>query len=140
MSINLKYIINNIFKNKDEKYFYRFIGIENKETFNDELKTLEDKCVKFQDKCVIFDNEIPLSAEMELIQYIYNELQTMDISNIVNQDIVIFDEFEVNYEFLQALQYTVDLSIRNENFFNTNIRNNFINECNLNLKVGEATQ
>ena len=79
MSINLKYIINNIFKNKDEKYFYRFIGIENKDTFNDELKTLEDKCVKFQDKCVIFDNEIPLSAEMELIQYIYNELQTMEI-------------------------------------------------------------
>ena len=126
MSINLKYIINNIFKNKDEKYFYRFIGIENKDTFNDELKTLQDKCIKFQDKCVIFDNEIPLSAEMELIQYIYNELQTMDISNLVNQEIVIFDEFEVNYKFLQALQYCVDLSIRNENFFNVNIRNNFI--------------
>ena len=126
MSINLKYIINNIFKNKDEKYFYRFIGIENKDTFNDELKTLQDKCSKFQDKCVIFDNEIPLSAEMELIQYIYNELQTMDISILVNQEIVIFDEFEVNYKFLQALQYCVDLSIRKENFFNTKIRNNII--------------
>ena len=45
---------------------------------------------------------MPLSAEMELIQYIYNELQTMDIQILVNQDIVIFDEFEYNYRIFKS--------------------------------------
>ncbi len=114
------------FKNKGENYFYRFIGIDDVETYNDELKTLQFKSSELKNRCLIFDNEVLLNAEMELIEYIHNELQTMDISNIVNQDITIFDDYQINHKFLEGLQYVVNLGIYNEKFFNENIRNNFI--------------
>lgn len=114
------------FKNKGKNYFYRFIGIDDVATYNDELKTLQFKSSELEKRCLIFDNEVPLDAEMELIQYIYNELQTMDISNMVNQDITIFDDYQVNHKFLEGLQYVVNLGVCNEKFFNENIRNNFI--------------
>ncbi|MGL5348552.1 MAG: YceG family protein, partial [Peptostreptococcaceae bacterium] len=126
MGISLRQIISTMFKEKEQVYFYRFIGIKNKDEYNNELKLLQLKCDEIKDKVLIYDNEIPLSGEMELIQYIYSELQTMDIYNIVNQDIVIFDDYNINYRFLSALQYSVNLAIKNENFFNENIRNNFI--------------
>lgn len=114
------------FKNKNKNYFYRLIGIEDSTRYNDELRTLQSKCSELENTCLIFDREIKLSAEMELIQYIYNELQNMDITNIENQDITIFNDYNINCKFLKALQYTVNLGISNENFFNENIRNNFI--------------
>ncbi len=113
-------------KNNDKNYFYRFIGIEDFFKYNDELKTLQSKCSELENACLIFDNEIVLSGEMELIQYIYNELQTMNINDLINQDITIFDDFQINNKFLEALQYAVNLGMKNENFFNDNIRNNFI--------------
>lgn len=126
MEASFKYVISTMFKNKNSSYFYRFIGIKDKQEYDNELKTLQLKCSEIENKVVIFDNEIPLSGEMELIQYIYNELQTMNLNDIVNQDITIFDNYEINNKFLLALQYVVDLSIKNENFFNDNVRNNFI--------------
>lgn len=124
--MNLKYISSTMFKAKTKNYFYRLIGIENKEEYNNDLKLLQVKCSDNEHKCIIFDNEISLSGEMELIQYIYNELNTMDVENIISQDIVIFDVHEINNIFLEALQYCVNLAIKNENFLNSNIRNNFI--------------
>lgn len=114
------------FKNKGENYFCRFIGIDDVATYNDELKTLQFKSSELEKGCLIFDNEVPLDAEMELIQYIYNELQTMDISNMINQDITIFEDYNVNRKFLEGLQYVVNSGVCNEKFFNENIRNNFI--------------
>ncbi|MGL6108315.1 YceG family protein [Romboutsia sp.] len=126
MEISLKYLISTMFKPKKDSYFYRFIGIKNKDEYNNELKVIQLKCNEIKDKVIIFDNEIPLNGEMELIQYIYNELLTMDIYNMANQDIVIFDEYNINNRFLNALQYSINLAIQNEKFFNDNIRNNFI--------------
>ena len=126
MEKNLRTLINTMFKPKEQVYFYRFIGIKDKEQYNNDLKLLQSKCDEIENKVIVFDNEMPLSGEMELIQYIYNELQTMDISNLINQDIVIFDDYNTNYSFLKALQYSVNLAIKNESFFNNNIRNNFI--------------
>lgn len=126
MNINLKYIASNIFKQKDNTVFYRLIGLENKQEYNNELKLISVKCEEIQSQCILFDNDIPLSSEMELIKYIYNELNTMNIKDIVNQDIVIFDDNKINIKFLNALQYCIDLSLIKENFFNENIRNNFI--------------
>ncbi|MFR8620984.1 MAG: YceG family protein, partial [Romboutsia timonensis] len=42
------------------------------------------------------------------------------------QDIVLFDDENINRIFLESLDYIIPLSIKNENFFNENIRNNFI--------------
>ncbi len=123
---SIKYIISTMFKKKEQTYFYRFIGVKDKDEYNNELKLLQLKSEEIKDKVIIFDNEIVLNAEMELIQYIYSELQTMNINDIINQDIIIFEDNNINNNFLNALQYTINLSIKNENFFNENVRNNFI--------------
>jgi hypothetical protein len=63
---------------------------------------------------------------MELIQYIFNELASMDVYKMTTQDITIFDDFEVNFKFLSALEYVIPIACSKENFFNDNVRNNFI--------------
>ena len=50
---------------------------------------------------MLFENSIPMLGEMELIQYIYNELNTMDITNMQAQDIVLFDDENINRIFLE---------------------------------------
>ena len=107
-------------------YFYRYIGVKDEKNYNNVLKTLQTKCQENNDICLVFDNSLPLQGEMELIQYIFNELNTMDIYNLSNADITILNNFEENFRFLQALDYTVNLSLRNESFFNDSVRNNFI--------------
>ena len=94
-----------MFKPKEQVYFYRFIGIKDKDQYNNDLKLLQSKCDEIENKVIVFDNEMPLSGEMELIQYIYNELQTMDISNLINQDIVIFDDYNTNYSFVRLTMW-----------------------------------
>ncbi|MBX9137859.1 MULTISPECIES: YceG family protein [unclassified Clostridium] len=135
MAINLKNITSYMFRtiyeredtyNKFKPYFYRFIGVEDSSKYDDFIKTIQSKCIEEQDKCIIFDNSIPLSGEMELIQYIFNELASMDVYKITSQDITIFDDLEINFKFLSALEYIIPIACNKENFFNENVRNNFI--------------
>lgn len=128
-------IIHSMFRKKiersDSNYyfepcFYRVIGVEDSYNYNNILKTLNDKIEEYKDITLLFENSIPMLGEMELIQYIYNELNTMDIKNMQAQDIVLFDDENINRIFLKSLDYVIPLSIKNENFFNENIRNNFI--------------
>lgn len=107
-------------------YFYRYIGVKEENNYNNVLKTLKSKCLENEDICLVFDNNLPLQGEMELIQYIFNELNNMNICNLSNEDITILDDFEQNLNFLNALEYTVNLSLKNESFFNDSARNNFI--------------
>ena len=109
-----------------EPCFYRVIGVEDSHNYNNILKTLNDRIEEYKDITLLFENSIPMLGEMELIQYIYNELNTMDITNMQAQDIVLFDDENINRIFLESLDYIIPLSIKNENFFNENIRNNFI--------------
>lgn len=107
-------------------YFYRFIGVKDSDNYNNILKTLESKCLEHSEVSLIFDNDLELKGEMELIQYIYNELNTMNIFNISREEITILDNQEINNKFLLALEYVVNLSVAKENFFNDSVRNNFI--------------
>lgn len=134
MIVNLKQLTQMMFRKISQRenmglvfkpYFYRFIGLED-ENYNDILRTLKEKMDEHADKCVIFDNTIPINGEMELIEYIYNELNTMDITNMQSQDIVLFEDAKANLIFLKALDYVIPLAIQNESFFNDNVRNNFI--------------
>lgn len=135
MSISLRnltiYMFRTIYErsdkyNKLKPYFYRFIGTDNSLKYNDYIKTLESKCNEEKDKCIIFDGSIPLSGEMELIQYIFNELASMDIYKMTSQEIVIFNNSETNFKFLNALEYIISIACKKENFLNENVRNNFI--------------
>ncbi len=135
MAMDLKQITHSMFRKRFERtngckelepYFYRFIGVDDISNYNDVIRTLEDKCIEHKDQCIIFDNNMPLEGELELIQYIYNELNAMDIRNMQNADIVLFDDLQVNMMFLKALDYVIPLAVSKENFFNDNVRNNFI--------------
>ena len=135
MAINLRNITSYMFRtiyeredtyNKFKPYFYRFIGVDDSSKYNDCIKTIESKFIEEKDKCITFDNSIPLSGEMELIQYIFNELSSMDVYKMTSQDITIFDDFEVNFKFLSALECVRPSACSKENFFNDNVRNNFI--------------
>ena len=135
MTVDLLRIIQSMFTDKYSRkdingqfnsYFNRSIGVSNKEDYDDILSTLNKKCYENRDISLIFDGEIPLNGEMELIEYIYKELTSMNIFNIIDEDIVIFDDLAINTTFLESLQYIVELSVKNENFFNDSIRNNFI--------------
>ena len=135
MAMNLKQITHAMFRKRYERtngynqfrpYFYRFIGVDDVESYDDIIKTLADKCEEHKDKCIIFDNSLPLEGELELIQYIYNELNNMNVRDMQHADITIFDDQQVNITFLKALDYVVPLAIDKENFFNDNVRNNFI--------------
>lgn len=135
MAVDLQNITNYMFRtiyeredayNKFKPYFYRFIGVNDSFKYNDFIKTIESKFIDKKDKCIIFDNSIPLSSEMELIQYIFNELSSMDVYKMTAQDITIFNDFEVNFNFLSALEYVILIACSKEDFFNDNVRNNFI--------------
>ena len=106
--------------------FTRYIGVENKENYYDVLKTLATKFDENKDISLIFDGNIEMSGEFELIDHINKELGNMDVYSLSTQDIVLFDNLEVNNVFLKSLDYVVPLAIKNENFFNTSVRNNFI--------------
>ncbi|MGL5378425.1 YceG family protein [Clostridium sp.] len=135
MAINLKNITSYMFRSRYERedtyieckpYFYRFIGVDESTEYDSILKTIQSKCIEEKDKCIVFDGVIPLSGEMELIQYIFNELTTMNVFNMVSQDIVIFEDMDINKKFLSALDYVIPIAVEKENFFNNNVRNNFI--------------
>ncbi|MGL4876124.1 MAG: YceG family protein [Clostridium sp.] len=133
--MKLKDIIGYMFRKRYERdfdnpsfkpYFYRFIGVDNINDYDNILKTLQNKCDEVKDEAVIFDGNILLTGEMELIQYIYNELNNMDVFNMVSQDITIFNSREDNFKFLNALDYVIKIAIEKEKFFNDSVRNNFI--------------
>lgn len=119
----MRSLINNLFVKNDKNYFYRFIGIENLDTYNNDLKFIYDK---FNDNYIIFDGEIKMKAEIELIEYVYKELDVIDIRKLKNHEIILFEDKNINDLFIDSLQKVVNLSIINENFFNENTRNNFI--------------
>lgn len=109
-----------------ENYFYRFIGVKEENNYDNVLKTLQMKCEQHKEVCMLFDNDLPMLGEMELIGYIFSELNNMDIYNLSRADITILDNPMQNSKFLEALDYTVNLAIKKETFFNDNVRNNFI--------------
>ena len=135
MSSELKSTCFYIWRNKYERristgdfkpIFKRYIGVENKDNYDDILKTFSVKFEENKNLSLLFDGSIPMSGEFELINHINNELATMDIYNMQGQDIILFNDETVNKVFLKALDYIVPLAIRNENFFNESVRNNFI--------------
>lgn len=135
MSMSLKNACFNIWKSNTDRQgiktsfkpiFTRYIGVENSSEYNDILKTYFEKFKENPDTTMLFAGEIPMQAEFDLINYVGNELQKMNILDMQHQDIVLFDDTDINNAFLKALDYVIPLAIKHENFFNDNTRNNFI--------------
>lgn len=132
--MELTRLIVELFQKKDDHetqdeskpLFYRVIGINDEASYHNALKTLQVKYQEHLSLCLFFETEIPVQAELELIDYVYKELQQMAIDDLAHQDITLFDDQQVNHLFLNALDYTVKLAIKNEHFFSESVRNNFI--------------
>lgn len=116
-------LINDLFLKKDKNYFYRIIGVKDSNNYNNFLKTL---CEKLSNKNLMFDGEIKLNAEINLIEYVYNDLKNADINNLKSHEIILFEDNYVNNLFIQSLQKTVNLAVLTEEFFSEGTRNNFI--------------
>lgn len=134
MSMSLKNACFNIWKsNYDRKginskfkpLFIRYIGVENLNEYNNILKTFSEK-VNQSPYSIFFDRNIPMQAEFDIINYVGQELKTMNINDLKNQDIVLFNDIEYNKIFLESLSFVVNLAIKQENFFNESSRNDFI--------------
>jgi len=134
MSMSLKNACFNIWKNNYERkginssfkpLFVRYIGVENPNEYNDVLKTYVEKA-KNCPYALFFNETIPMQAAFDIINYIGNELRTMDVYNLKTQDIVLFSTPQINRIFLESLDTVVNLALKQESFFNTNTRNDFI--------------
>ena len=134
MAMELTRLIFEIFRKRYERetqdglkpLFYRVIGMNDETSYHNALKTLQVKYHEHQSLCLFFEMEIPVQAELEVIDYVYKELQQMNIDDLAQQDITIFDDQQVNQLFLNVLDYTVKLASKNEQFFSESVRNNFI--------------
>lgn len=106
--------------------FIRYIGVEIQEEYDDILKTLMTKCEEHQDKSLIFDTEISL-GDAKIVSYFSEQLKSVDINHLTLEDITLFDNKpELSSRYLTALNEVITLSTEKENFFNENIKRNFI--------------
>ena len=106
--------------------FTRYIGVENQSKYDSVLKTILVKAQEDSTHTIYFDGQIPMDADFDFINSIKNELASMEVSQIASQDITLFEDAELNHQFLIALEYITNLAIRQENFLNNSVRNNFI--------------
>lgn len=107
--------------------FIRFVGTNSSSNeYNNILATLVNKIKERPKNVLCFDNDIPMEINFNIAQSIKSELATMDITSLSTQNIVMFKNEELNKKFLEALEYTVNLAIRQESFTESSLRNNFI--------------
>ena len=106
--------------------FIRYIGIENNQEYNDILKTFDTKIEENKDISILFTNEIPFPQNFQLLTDVSNGLQTIDVLNLKDDDIILFQNNTLNNIFIESLSYIINLAISNEHFINESTRNSFI--------------
>ena len=135
MSLSLQQIPFELWRRKSERkgirpqfkpVFTSYIGVENQGKYNDVLATIHSKIQDDPRHTIFFDGEILLDADFNFINAIKNELANMDVTHLSKQDITLFENSDLNHVFLNAFEYVVNLAIRQENFLNDSVRNNFI--------------
>ena len=135
MSLSLQQIPFELWRRKSERkgirpqfkpVFTSYIGVENQVKYNDVLATIHSKIQDNPRHTIFFDGEILLDADFNFINAIKNELANMDVTHLSKQDITLFENSDLNHIFLNAFEYVVNLAIRQENFLNDSVRNNFI--------------
>ena len=128
--MNLSDVISRVFSLISERqynslnYFFNIQGADN--SFEMDIANLKSKIELNMDLIILFENEIPLEPNFQLIHAIKNELVSMDITSLSNQDITVFDSIVYNKKFLDALEVTVNLAFTELSFFNENSKYDFI--------------
>lgn len=134
MATSLRMLCFNIWKTKFERQgimpqykpvFSRYIGIEDENEYASIIKTIHEKSSSCS-YSVFFDSEIKMQADFDIIMYVGNELKTMNVHDLKSQDISLFGEQTLDSVFLNALDYAVNLALKQESFINESSRNDFI--------------
>ena len=86
-----KYNRENVFSGEFKNVFYRFIGVENTNNYNNILKKIQKKVNENIDVTIVFDNSIDLLGEMELIEYIYKEIENDYLNNRIDEYSILHD-------------------------------------------------
>ena len=119
-----------------EHYFCELIGVTSESSYNDTLALFNHK-LKAPGKGVILTGTIPKPSDRALIDSILQELTKMHIGSFVNEDINLTSSETLNAKLRAALDQVIAQAIRQENFSNETMRNNFIAKlmiwCNLYL-------
>ena len=106
--------------------FARYIGTEESKNYPDVLATLFHQSTEYADKTLLFDGEIPI-GEAKVVAYFSEQLQNIDIYHIADEDVELFeDKPDWNKKYADALRYIITLAFQKEDFFNDNIKRNFI--------------
>lgn len=106
--------------------FARYIGTEENSKYPDILATFLHQCKKHEDKTILFDGEIPL-GDAKIVSYFSEQLQSIDIYCIKDEDVELFENKpDWNKKYADTLRHIIALAFQKENFFNDNIKRNFI--------------
>ncbi len=106
--------------------FARYIGTEENSKYPDILATFLHQCKKYEDKTILFDGEIPL-GDAKIVSYFSEQLQSIDIYCIKDEDVELFENKpDWNKKYADTLRHIIALAFQKENFFNDNIKRNFI--------------
>ena len=81
----------------------KLIGVDDYETYNDILRYIVQKTENNKKTCLLFDSEIELNISIEMEHYIYSELKKLNLSELKNEDIIIFNDENKNKKFTDSL-------------------------------------
>ncbi len=105
--------------------------------FSEQLKSVDINHLTLEDitlfdnkpelsRSLIFDTEISL-GDAKIVSYFSEQLKSVDINHLTLEDITLFDNKpELSSKYLTALNEVIALATEKENFFNENIKRNFI--------------
>ena len=120
--------------------FARYIGTEENSKYPDILATFLHQCKKYEDKTILFDGEIPL-GDAKIVSYFSEQLQSIDIYCIKDEDVELFENKpDWNKKYADTLRHIIALAFQKENFFNDNIKRNFIKKADCMVLSLSASQ
>lgn len=107
--------------------YVKYIGIDNdssEEEYNSILALIHSKASE-DVRTLLFINEIPVVSDFDLLMYVSKELETIDIDNLYQADITMFQDSSINALFLKSLQEVVN-DARKDSFVNKSSLYDFI--------------
>jgi hypothetical protein len=106
--------------------YVKFVGTEDPNNYNNILATLSDFHEKYKSISVLFENEIPFNPNLDFLRNIKQDLSSMNLYNLSQEEITMFTIPQLNTIFLKALEDVVNSARMKEQFPNKSIEINFI--------------
>ena len=128
-------IFQDIFKKQSERttktdnyyvYFAGIIGIQDMQNYCDFLADVRDKAEKYKQQYLFFKEKIPFSAGPDRVDRVLSSINKINIEDIQNSSLKIFDNEELNTRVITALSVIHELAKKNDLLKTPSIEINFI--------------